>query len=177
MANAAECAAARVTLQSDGHVGYIAEVSADGQDLIIVFVANRREAGAHPVRFKVEACGTTKTAEAIVVVEQTGPEPVGITTVIGRQERAQIPFVGQLRKAASFEAHLEPQVQEFRLTSTTGTMEVGMKMFPFSVVFAPKEPKAMVVLLVVVFDGTEEYTVQITGGVSGFQSRSWAGQR
>jgi hypothetical protein len=124
----------------------------------------------------VEACGTTKTAKATVVIKHAKPKPFGFTTVIGRQVRSHIPFTGRLRATASFEAHLEPQVKEFRLTSSTGTMEPGMKKFPFCIVFAPKEPRAVVVLLVVVFDEdtveTEKYTVKITGGVGWFQGRS-----
>jgi hypothetical protein len=62
----------------------------------------------------------------------------------------------------------------FRLTASKGTMQAGAKEFPFQVQFGPKEPKPVVTLRVVVFDETEEYTVEITGSTAGFQGRNWA---
>jgi hypothetical protein len=174
MPNAADRAVAKVTMQSDVDVGRITKVEPVGQHLAVTFVTDRRIGGEYPVRFNVEANGKTMTAKATVVIKHAQPKPFGLTAVIGSSSTAEIPFTGQLWKAATYKAHLEPPTKQFRLTANKGTMEAGMKKFPFRVVFAPKEARSCVVLLVVVFNETEEYTIEITGSVGGFQGRSWA---
>ena len=172
--NSADRAVAKVRLDCDVDVGRITKVQPVGQPLAVTFVTDRRVGGEYQVRFNVEANGKTTTAKATVVIRHAKPKPFGLTAVIGSSSSSEIPFTGQLWKAATFKAHLEPPLREFRLTSTKGTMEAGKKSFPFRVVFAPKEPRSMVVLLVVVFNDTEEYTIEITGSVGGFQGRTWA---
>jgi hypothetical protein len=95
-------------------------------------------------------------------------------SLIGVQKVVDVPFSGQLWAKATFTARFEPPVKEFRLTANKGTMEAGTRVFPFKIIYTPTAPRPSVALLVVVFNDRDEYVVECTGAVGGFQGRGWA---
>ena len=101
------------------------------------------------------------------------PAPFGISCVMGTQNSSEVPFLGQLWAKATFKAHFEPQIRELRLTAYKGTMEAGVRVFPFRVVFTPSSPRSVATLLVVVFNEQTEYCVAICGSSAGFQGKNW----
>jgi hypothetical protein len=173
MADALDSANARVTLEQDVEVARVVRVDAIGQHLAVNVLTEWRVGGDYPLRLKVAYGGRTLTAKALVVIKHAKPLPFGCSAAVGSQSSSEVPFMGQLWKAAAYRAKLEPALKEFRLTAAKGTMEAGARAFPFRITFAPREPRSVVTLLVVVFNETEEYTVEVTGSVGGFQGRNW----
>jgi hypothetical protein len=174
IANASDRAAAKVKLETDiPDLARITNTTTIGQHLVAILLVEWRVSGEYPAKVLVSYGGKTITGKFIITIKHAKPQPFGLSCVIGSQTSAEVPYMGQLWKAATYVAKLEPTMKEFRLNSYKGTMEAGAKVFPFRVVFTPRDPKPTVALLVVVLNGVDEYTVEITGSVGGFQGRNW----
>jgi hypothetical protein len=172
--NAEDRASAKVRLEQETVVASLRGVTATGGHLVLNVQIEYRVSGQYEVNVIVEfRNGKVITGKATVIIKHNKPQPFGLSGVIGGQSDGVIPFMGQLWKETPYVAHFEPPLNEFRLTDSKGKMKAGAKVFPFRVIFAPKDAKPIVALLVVVFDAKEEYTVEITGSTAGFTGRQW----
>jgi hypothetical protein len=176
--NPADRAVAKVRLEQDVEVAKISGVTPTGSHLLVVVTTEYRVSGTYELKVIVEFNGKSITGKANVAIKHNKPQPLGMSAIVGGTSEAEVPFMGQLWKASAYTARFEPTLREFRLTSTQGTMDAGAKVFPFRVIFMPKDPKPVAALLVVVFDHDSEYTVEVaaqpdsSAGVGGRVRRS-----
>jgi hypothetical protein len=171
--SAAERTDPKATLEMQPEAARLISAVVQGSHLVATLRVLWALGGEYAFKVVVESNGRTTTGKGVIKVKHAKPQPFGLSSVLGSQQSAEVPYTGQLWKKAQFRAYLEPALKEFRLTSAHGTMEAGARVFPFKVCFTPREPRAVVVLLVVVFNESEEYVVEITGAVGGFQGRNW----
>jgi hypothetical protein len=129
--------------------------------------------GEYPMKFHVDVGTRSFKATGKLVVKHGRPAPFGMASMIGSQSSADVPYQGQLWANARYKAVLQQTGKEFRITANHGTMEAGAKVFPFKVIFTPRDPKPVVATLFVTFNDTSEYCVEVTGSVCGFQGKSW----
>jgi hypothetical protein len=163
----------KASLEVDDHVAEISSVTGSGGNLIVALAVKKRTGKAHPFKIHVE-CQDGKTIDTVgqLEVERGNPEKVQIKTILGSERRVDVPYTGQLWKDANFTARLEPPGHGLKLSMNQGVMKAGAKVFPFRIIFAPQKPTPTIALLVVVFDGNDEYCVEIWGSVSGCESQS-----
>jgi hypothetical protein len=159
----------RVRLEQEVEVAEIQGVSPTGGHLQITLAAGYRIGGTYPIKVIVECKGKTTVGKADIVFKHKVSHVFTVSAALGGRSEAEVPYAGQLWKAATFTAHFEPPLQEFHLTNTKGTMNAGATTFPFKIIFTPKDPKPVTTLLVVVFDAAEEVAVEIVGntGIAG----------
>ena len=132
--------------------------------------------GEFPISIRVDVGARSMHANGVIKVDYPRPLPFGLSGIIGSQSSAQIPFSGQLWKAATYTATIQPPTKEFRLSQAKGEMAAGAKVFPFKVFFAPRDPRPIEALLVVDC-GDVEITVKVCGSTGGFQGRRWGERR
>jgi hypothetical protein len=160
-----------VKLEMKPEAARIASSTIVGQHLVITIVANHRVGGAFPFKLDVNGRIIVGTLE----IQHAKPRPFGVSAIVGGEATSDVPFQGQVWAKSTFTAHLEPPSPgTFRLTATKGVLEPGARFYPFKLVFTPKQPKAAVVLLVVVVNESEEFVTEVTGAAAGFQGRTWA---
>jgi hypothetical protein len=163
----------KTVLEIENDAMRVGTVTNVGQHVVVNLHADWRMGGQFPFAIKVTGGGQTVTAKGILDVKHQKPAPFGMTCVLGTQTSAEVPYTGQLWAKATYQAHFEPVIKEFRLTAYRGTMDAGSRVFPFKVVFTPSSPKSVVTLLVVVFNNQTEYCVDICGSSAGFQGKNW----
>jgi hypothetical protein len=103
------------------------------------------------------------------------PTPADRATLPRRARYAQLrqhtpltrPTPASLRSKSSSSRHSP---------SEGGIIRAGAKMFPFEIVFSPKDPRPIDTLLIV-DAGDCEFVLQICGSIGGFQGRKWGERR
>jgi hypothetical protein len=125
----------------------------------------------------VEAPGKVVEGEGVCVMERPEPYILGVQTICGGTTADDCPIVGEIVATTKFHAFFEPKIHHvFRLTHSRGRIEAGARVFPFKVVYTPRDTRPIETLLVVDM-GDSEICVKVCGSIGGFQGENWGRRR